>query len=202
MLIIFLPTIYLPALLYRWNIKSSWWLWGAVALALKPITWIGDIKRQEKTAFWTTWAFIGLFCSVWVGCAAYLTFPLLPVELSSEYPKWLTAIIQFATPLPLNSLRFGAALLCLCCFAGLILSAIKIRSPHAKALESLKEYREIPADAKPTVEELADNVRRWLKVTTAAVILTVWVFALWFTTLGPLKVHFNLPVWDWLKPWL
>ncbi len=47
-LTILAPLIYLSALLYRWNLKASAWLWGPVALLLSPVLWANDEEMRIK----------------------------------------------------------------------------------------------------------------------------------------------------------
>ena len=65
--------IYLPALLYRWNLKASAWLWGSVALLLSPVLWANDETMRHKTAYWTTWAVQSVLWSAWVTAAKIAT---------------------------------------------------------------------------------------------------------------------------------
>ena len=133
----FATIIYLPALLYRWNLKASAWLGAQVALLLSPVLWANDETMRHKTAYWTTRAVQSVLWSVWVGLSAGCWRHICLTMCA----RWLISALGDGGLWPFSAADFGPALW----FAGaagavsawLAEAAYPVRAAHGKALEGL-----------------------------------------------------------------
>lgn len=199
--------IYLPALLYRWNIKASWWLWGPVALMLRPAAWEGkegrerDEAMRRSTAFWSTWALQGLLFPSFVALVGWLAWPWLPLDVQKALPAAF-GLVQKHLATPSLGLRFGLAALSVGALVAMLFHAYRVRSAHAKALEGGGDFHKgYDEDLKRELHRMARPLRRWQQVTAALMVFTVWSFALDVAMrLWPDQTRHA--VWQWLRPWL
>lgn len=193
--------IYLPALLYRWNLKASAWLWGLVALLLSPVLWANDEEMRSKTAYWTTWAIQSGLLSVWVGFIGWLLAAYLPKDVQALFPRWVTVAYGYF-PLPTLGMRYGFLVLLAICLLGLLLTAYPIRAAHGKALEGAGDFHKGYSDElKAELRRLAIPVRYWFRMNLVVITFTIWAFALqWALQRWPNQLQHV--VWSWLRPWL
>lgn len=193
--------IYIPTLLYRWNIKASTWIWLPVALILRPAVWLDDEDLRNKSAFWTTWHMQSLMALAVAGLCAWLLMPFLPDSLIKVLPDWLRAV-NSRLPAPTVGVRYVMLWVLVLSLLGLLYSAYQIRAPHAKALEAADTFhRGYDANVKARFRGAATQVRRWLQWNTAVAALTIWVFSLsWALQAWPDQL--NHVVWNWVRPLL
>ncbi len=193
--------IYVPALLYRWNIKASSWLWGPVAFVLRPVVWVNDEAMRSKTAFWTTWVLQSAIGSGVLALAAWLSMSFLPADLARESPRWLQSV-QARWPAPDLGLRYGLLWCVVLLMAALLFAAYRMRAAHAKALEGAGDFHKgYDPELKAEFTRLAQPVRRLLRWNLAMIALAIWMFALWWS-LERWPAELNGVLWGWLKPLL
>ena len=169
--------MWLPALLYRMNIKAAFWIWGSIALAFSPTFWL-DEEMRAKTSYWSTWLLLSVFISSLVGFFLCLAAPFLPQAIISDFfPIWVSKLAP-RLPAPF-SLRYCVLCLFLISLMGLANAAYAIRAAHGKALEGAGDFKNYGAENQSYLRGMALIVRRWLKVNTAIAILVAWVFVLW-----------------------
>lgn len=195
------PLIYLPALLYRWNLKASAWLWGPVALLLSPVLWANDETMRHKTAYWTTRAVQSVLWSVWVGFVGWLLAAYLPDDVRALFPHWVT-VVYGHLPLPTLGLRYGLLVLLALSLLGLLLAAYPVRAAHGKALEGAGDFHKgYTEELKAELHRLAIPVRRWLRVNLVLMTFNIWAFAWqWAVQYWPNQLQHI--TWPWLRPWL
>lgn len=195
------PLIYLPALLYRWNLKTSAWLWGPVALLLSPVLWANDETMRHKTAYWTTWAVQSVLWSAWVGFVGWLLAAYLPDDVRALFPHWVT-VVYGHLPLPALGLRYGLLVLLALSLLGLLLAAYPVRAAHGKALEGAGDFHKgYTEELKAELHRLAIPVRRWLRVNLVLMTFTIWAFA-WHWAVQRWPDQLQHVTWPWLRPWL
>ncbi len=192
--------IYLPALLYRWNIKASSWLWGPVAFVLRPVVWSQEAMRS-KTAFWTTWALQSVLVSGVLLGAAWLAIPYLPADLIADLPHGLQTW-SARWPAPELGVRYALLALTLVSLVALLWAAYRMRAAHAKALEGAGDFHKGYDDVlKAEFTRLAEPVRLLLRWNLAVMALTIWTFALWWS-LKQWPNELDGAVWEWIRPFL
>lgn len=193
--------IYLPALLYRWNLKASAWLWGPVALLLSPVLWANDETMRHKTAYWTTWAVQSVLWSAWVGFVGWLLAAYLPDDVRALFPHWVTVVYDHMPP-PALGLRYGLLVLLALSLFGLLLAAYPVRAAHGKALEGAGDFHKgYTEELKAELRRLAIPVRRWLRVNLVLMTFNIWAFAWqWAVQYWPNQLQHI--TWPWLRPWL
>lgn len=197
---VFSPMIYLPALIYRWNIKASSWLWGPVAFVLRPVAW-GPEAMRSKTAFWTTWALQSVLLSGVLLGSAWLAMPYLPADLTADLPHGLQTWSAW-WPAPELGVRYALLALTLVSLVALLWTAYRIRAAHAKALEGAGDFHNGYNEAlKAEFTRLADPVRLLLRWNLAVMALTIWTFALWWS-LKQWPNELDGVVWEWIRPFL
>jgi hypothetical protein len=193
-------SIYLPALLYRWNIKASTWLWGPLAFALRPTIWADDETMRESISQQTSWPLLGLLSTLTPGLVVWLLGPWLPADLTSVLPAWVIKSSQLL-PAPEINLRTGLLVPTLVSWLCFLWFAYHLRAPHDKPLGDADNYKKYDDDLKDRVRRLARPVLASGRWTAALAFLTVWAFALkWALNRWPQDLDHL--VWDWLKPWL
>lgn len=193
--------IYLPALLYRWNLKASAWLWGPVALLLSPVLWANDETMRHKTAYWTTWAVQSVLWSAWVGFVGWLLAAYLPDDVRALFPHWVT-VVYGHLPLPALGLRYGLLVLLALSLLGLLLAAYPVRAAHGKALEGAGDFHKgYTEELKAELHRLAIPVRRWLRVNLVLMTFNIWAFA-WQWAVQRWPDQLQHITWPWLRPWL
>ncbi len=194
----FATIIYLPALLYRWNLKASAWLWGPVALLLSPVLWANDETMRHKTAYWTTWAVQSVLWPAWVGFVGWLLAAYLPDDVRALFPHWVT-VVYGHLPLPTLGLRYGLLVLLALSLLGLLEAAYRVRAVHGKALEG--DFEKGSEELKAELHRLAIPVRRWLRVNLVLMTFNIWAFAWqWAVQYWPNQLQHI--TWPWLRPWL
>ena len=194
----FATIIYLPALLYRWNLKASAWLWGPVALLLSPVLWANDETMRHKTAYWTTRAVQSVLWSVWVGFVGWLLAAYLPDDVRALFPHWVT-VVYGHFPLPTLGLRYGLLVLLALSLLGLLEAAYRVRAVHGKALEG--DFEKGSEELKAELRRLAIPVSRWLRVNLVLMTFNIWAFAWqWAVQYWPNQLQHI--TWPWLRPWL
>lgn len=198
LLTILAPLIYLSALLYRWNLKASAWLWGPVALLLSPVLWANDETMRHKTAYWTTRAVQSVLWSVWVGFVGWLLAAYLPDDVRALFPHWVT-VVYGHFPLPTLGLRYGLLVLLALSLLGLLEAAYRVRAVHGKALEG--DFEKGSEELKAELRRLAIPVSRWLRVNLVLMTFNIWAFAWqWAVQYWPNQLQHI--TWPWLRPWL
>lgn len=194
----FATIIYLPALLYRWNLKASAWLWGPVALLLSPVLWANDETMRHKTAYWTTRAVQSVLWSVWVGFVGWLLAAYLPDDVRALFPHWVT-VVYGHFPLPTLGLRYGLLVLLALSLLGLLEAAYRVRAVHGKALEG--DFEKGSEELKAELRRLAIPVSRWLRVNLVLMTFNIWAFA-WQWAVQRWPDQLQHITWPWLRPWL
>jgi hypothetical protein len=203
LLTILAPLIYLSALLYRWNLKASAWLWGPVALLLSPVLWANDEEMRHKTAYWTTSVLQPILRRMWVGFVCWLLSPCLYL---SDYVRALfpqTAVVFYKHMLlPALGLRYG--LLCLLALSlfRLYAAAYRVQTTHKKALEGAGDFEKGYSEKlKTEFRRLAIPVSRWLRVNLVLMTFNIWAFA-WQWAVQRWPDQLQHITWPWLRPWL
>lgn len=195
-----LLSIYLPAMLYRWNIKASTWLWGPLAFALRPTVWADDETMRETMSKHTSWPLLALMLTVALGLGAWLLGPWLPADITSEVPAWVGKLAEHLTAPALN-VRTALLVATFVAWSCLLWFAYSLRSAHDKPLGDADNYKKYDDILKERFRRLAKPVRASSQWTAALAILTVWAYALkWALNRWPQDLEHL--VWDWLKPWL
>lgn len=193
--------IYLPTLLYRFNIKASAFIWGPIALILHPEIWVKDEIIRSRTAFWSTWPFLSFYLSLTASLLLWLFSPLLSNEWISKNNQLLIAILNYGVIPGIKIFSFFIILLA-ASLLFLLKSAYTIRSAHAKAMEGAGDYHKgYDDELKEEFRQLARPVRHWLKWNTAISIITIWIFSLWWA-LQHWPHKFQNIVWNWIQPYL
>jgi len=190
----------LPALLYRWNIKASAWLWGPLAFALRPAIWANEESMRETMSKQTTWPLLGLMFAVALGLGTWLLGPWLDPSLASEVPTWLSKLAQYL-PAPAPNLRTALLAMTLVSWLCFLCFAYSLRAAHDAPLGNAHDYEKLTVAVKQRFRHLAKPVRISSQWTAALAFLTVWMYALkWALNRWPEDLQ-NV-VWAWLKPWL
>ncbi len=193
--------VYIYAMLYRWNLKASAWLWGPVAIIFSPIIWGSDEEMRSKTAYWTTWALQSVLWLLLSGLACWLLMPVLPQDVLELLPKWLQVLAAYVSP-PTFGVRYLMLWFWAVSLLLLLLYAYPIRAAHGKALEGAGDFdKGYSEELKAALRKMAVPVRRCLRWNLALTALTIWTFALWWA-LQRWPDELQHAVWAWLRPWL
>jgi hypothetical protein len=186
-------TIFVPALLYRMNIKANAIIWGSIGFALSPTVWLDDEEMRESAAFWTDKHLLyPVFGGVWLALMGWLLTPF--ISFSSSF---FSDILKISTVSEFG-LRYFSMIALLFSMGGLIIASHAMRSAHVKALEGAGDYDKYPDSIKPRFATHALRVRRLLKITLAIAVITSWIWLLWAASSGPLARIVRLPKWEWL----
>jgi hypothetical protein len=192
--------MFLPALLYRWNIKASALLWLPVAYALRSATWVNDEQMRVSMAWRTAYPLIGAVFTVVLSFCSWLLTPWLPDGLLTELPAWMVKLAELL-PVPALNLRTGLLTLSLLSWLCLLFSAYRLRAAHEAPLGDSDNLEGSTEITKGSFRSLAKPVRIAEQWVAALMFLTVWTYALaWALNQWPEPVQRF--VWDWLKPWL
>lgn len=197
-------TLYIPALVYRWNIKASALIWAPVALGLSPTKWRNYTELREQSSLSTDKWLFATSVAFLAALVAILAIPYLPIDFVEVLPKWMESktVISFR-PLP-NTIRYGLLCLFSLTFAFQLFLALRMRTQHDKPLSSAADFApyfekvDLKDDLKSFTKQ-ADYLRRILKINTAVAIFIVWAFALKFA-LDKWPNELQKVVWNWLKP--
>ena len=193
--------MYLPAMLYRWNLKASAWLWWPLALILSaPFGGKSEVAKWDAIAVTTQgyWASKREWAVFLVGAWLVTTF-ISPAHIKElGFLKNLDEAIKVSSWLPPPSpttLRYWLLWLWVTLQFWLHKRAVDYRAIGAKPGEDLKA-----ADATRRVASLV-VIGRIAQSVTATYVLIVWTLGLWFA-----QEHwphlFRSSVWGWLRPWL
>ncbi len=197
--------LYLPALLYRWNIKASALIWAPIALGLNPTNWRNYTEMREQSSLssekWLFYTSVGFLVAL---ATLLISVPHSLSDFISLLPKWMDSntVISFI-PQP-NTIRYGLLCLFSLTFAVQLFLAWRMRTQHDKPLSSAADFKPYFEDTKlrddlDSFSKQANQLHRMLKINTAIAIFTVWAFALKFA-LDKWPNELQKIVWDWLKP--
>jgi hypothetical protein len=192
--------MYLPAVLYRWNLKASIWLWWPLALVLRSAFEGRSGQSKREGIALTTKGFLAQ-CRPWLVSltTTYLTMPLfqhlgfLPSDLAEVIRSLMNRVgtlssLQKFVP-PLGSLRYGLSWTCV--ILTFILHWLSVR---------FVAIGDAPSSSR-RAENRATTLERLRQCTIAAYVLTGWVFGLWLAQQF-WSAQFDAFVWNWIKPWL
>lgn len=193
--------IYIPTLLYRWNIKASSMIWGLLAFVLRPVVWEekNDDEMRERTSAITTKVAQRIGGGLGVGLLIWLNFPnkINEVAMKALGNDWL-GLFGFPWTAPPVGLRYVVSML----LAGALLAhcafSYYLRSSHSKALEGATDYK---PENKVRIHQLAEPVWFSFRLTFALAVLTVWSYALAYGLDQWPEVTQGL-VWGWLRGWV
>lgn len=172
---------YIPAILYRWNLKSSAWLWWPVALFFtNPTQGQSDQDKREMVGVASSGPIAKLRKALMFTGLAWLIIRFIPADLiapmNAIHPlDEVKAIADKIPAPPIASVRYWLLMIC-------VLSAIILYWLTAEHEARGKKPEESP-DNTAAIErherrvQWIGRLRLW---TLAAFILTVWVSGLWF----------------------
>ena len=202
--------IWIPALLYRMNLKANFWLWLLLAqlLEMPDDSAAAEPERRYRVSviskgYWAGKRGWGAFA---VGL--WLLLPWLDQQqqkLAANFDlakSALTVSTAFAPP-PAGSLRYVLLWICVGLIFYLHKTSVDYRAAYAKPAEAGKDYDD--QNINPlNMAHLKVKMRfleRLNDATFVALVLTVWVMALWgFQTYWPQDAKYA--AWEWLQPWL
>lgn len=197
---LYLVAIYLPAMVYRWNIKASALLWGVVVFALRPAYWADDETMREKMATQTTWPLLGLMFTFAIGILVFLSGQWLPEWVVNEAPDWIKKLGPHLSEPALN-LRTTLLTLFAINWSLLLWFSYCLRSAHDKPLGGAGDYDNYKEDKKTRFRYHAKRVQKSSQWTAALAFLTIWSYGLaWALQQWPEALQHV--VWNWFKPWL
>lgn len=186
--------LYLPALVYRWNLKASAWLWWPLALALSsPLEGLDGKMCREKTAISVGGAWRWLLPVIPAVVFAWLILSALPrldflLTILPEVATKLTEkLLHLAEPPP-----FGARLIALwlgCVFALFFWWRTKnLKASHGKVLESPKEFNDLLPEDKVRFLQLARPIEklRLLLIVTVLVLGEAYAISIFHAVNPPL----------------
>ena len=192
--------IYFPALLYRFNIKASFWLWWPLTVALHRPQWMGATALEERMrtriAVWSKLV-LALFWPTLLVLILWLAASHFPQNLRDTVDAWMK-VVDVLPPPPSGAQRvilWGIAVLALIVW----FFAFAIRAAHAKALEGAKDFSSYDNPHKQSFMVMAERFHLSLRLLMALVALSAWLYFLWWALRWP---WFRVFVWDWLRPWL
>ncbi len=192
---IFLFTLYIPALVYRWSLKASAWLWFPLSLALTSP--LHQKKAQDSRRWvailhawhWSYWviASVGI---LWLLSATPLLetwLPLLPAEYATVHAN-LPAPPAFGLRYVLAC--FGCLLIVL-----LIVKSRNLKASHGAILESPNELNVLPPEDQAEFLSIAKSIDRIR-------LLLIAVLFLWgeMMALGFLHAHYPDSVERFISP--
>lgn len=195
------PLWYIPALLWRWSLKATLWLWWPLALLLRPP--LDGLPAESVRDLAAHRVF---------GPGRWLSVPalLLPAWVAlSQWPDWKTwldpwqdawwqqllqQLLTLAPPPP--GLRLAALLLC----CGLVLASAwqagRLKSMHKQALEEEQTFAELSEPRQALLAQRARCLERWHTAQVVAFILLGYAVALWLAqTHYPTEAARFIPAW-------
>lgn len=193
---------YPPALMWRWSLKATLWLWWPLALLLRPdknTDNIGKIRKEAVTQIWVSgWLlWLAIITAFWLA-TGYL--PMETVQSWAELTgantgKWLEKLLALATP-PKGLLAIA---LWLCCgivgLTWLYSQYVQKQSPKTLAEEdAIYEMHEEP-------KQMFITHSRWLA--RLYTFLVVSFILLGYTVVLHLaKLHYPMEVARFFPNWL
>ena len=201
--------IWIPALLYRMNLKANFWLWLLLAQLLeKPDNSASaEPERRYRVSVISKGYWAGMRGRV-VGAAIFwLSFSWMDkltkaLVTNDDFPKGAMALAATFVP-PVLSVRYVLLWICVGLVWWLQKRSADYRAGYAKPAEAGKDFDDQNinplnmAHLKPKMRFL----ERLNDATFAALVLTAWVIALWwFPTYWPQYAKYA--AWEWLQPWL
>jgi hypothetical protein len=197
---LYLIAIYLPAMVYRLNIKASALLWGVVVFALRPAHWADDETMREKMAIQTTWPLLGLMLTFALGVLVFLLGHWIPEWVVNEAPDWIKKLAPHLSEPALN-LRTTLLTFFAINWSLLLWFSYCLRSAHDNPLGGAGDYDNYKEDKKTRFRYLAKRVQKSSQWTAAFAFLTIWSYGLaWALQKWPETLQHV--VWNWFKPWL
>ena len=194
--------IYVPAVLYRWNLKASAWLWWPVALVMtSPFQGKSDAEKVEASAvttngFWSSkreWFAYAI--GAWLLVGQLPSDQVAKLNFLAEF-KTATKLSEWITPPPLVSLRFWLFALCAALIFWLHKQAVDLRAIGVKHNDGIVD----PAETQRSVKRIA-ALEKLRLCTIAVCVLTGWIFGLWVAQKQWPQL-FQSMMWRWLLPWL
>jgi hypothetical protein len=143
---------YPPAMMWRWSLKATLWLWFPLALLLRPDKAVDNVGKVRKAAVAQIWVsglllWVAIITALWLGTGHFSAETVQSwAELAGENTgKWLEKLLAFTTP-PTGLLE---ATLWLCCgLVGLVWlysQYVQKQTPKALAEEdAIYEMHEEP----------------------------------------------------------
>jgi hypothetical protein len=193
--------IYIPAIIYRWNIKASSWLWWPLVVALHHPGWLVDKTTEEtmrtRIAVHSKLVLL-LFWPAVIVLVLWLADPLLPSAITQAIKEWKS--VADALPAAPHGVQRAVLWMAVGTLTMLWYSAFAIRAAHAKALEGAKDYESYGDELKLGFKVMAVRLHLWKCCTYALAALSLWLYLLWWALQTWPDLRFL--IWDWLQPWL
>lgn len=209
----YLPVLvawYVPAVAYRWSLKSTAWLWWPLALALRSPFEEGLSGENARRSWvrsvnnlWTWWPRAMGFSMG--GVLLWLVIPYFPglTNWISSLPPDVQTHVKVLNALP--ALPFGLRMifLALGCFLGLALlyRAKALSVPYDTVLKTPKAYRDLTDEEKNEAQAFFKPVEKLRHLLVVDIIFGGEAFAVWL-------LHQHQPqlmerfVAPWLLQWL
>jgi hypothetical protein len=199
--------LYVPALVYRWSLKASAWLWWPLALALqRPLVDLDERETREHTlkSIKGAWRLLLVFPSVAFAWLLLSRFPYLKLRVvDAFFPKEVsvsaTELLSLVSP-P-TGIFYGLILVSCVLAAVFWYLAKNLEVTHEKLLGSMKEWRDVTGEDKDRFLELARPVEklRLLFIVSLLFLCEVLCIRLALQTHKDIVEHFIAP---WLLIWL
>ncbi|MBK8452856.1 MAG: hypothetical protein WAQ53_08505 [Thiofilum sp.] len=198
---------YPPALLWRWSLKATLWLWWPLALLLKPpfknkvlaeIDEIADIVSLRIAR--NKWlAFVALLVSSWLILSYFPQFKDWVDTLGDTISKPLTKLLEITPP----SFGLRQLALWLCCIAAgaLWVYATKVQLWHTQILAEADNLQDFPkARLEKFIQRAKVLERIYTFVVVSFIILGYSIILYLAQTYYPEYAKHFIPVW--LVPYL
>ncbi len=189
------PFFYFPAMLYRWSLKASAWLWFPLVLVLLPPLYQRSRKATRKML-----AIIPAWHLQYVaGATLVLIWMLLP-WIGHVAHKFSPTFTDLASSLP-TAPAFGVRMLIACTAALftllLVYRSTNFKASHGTVIESPNEFRQLDTEDEKEFMEEAKRIDRIRTCLIASIIL--WGYA---SVLGLAQQLYPAETARLVGPWL
>lgn len=200
----FAVVTWLPALVYRVNLKANAWLWGFIAWVFRPVRWTSDRKHLPTLANAVNIVVLGLLFALVCAIIAVLGHSFLPesfINALKDNAGFLKLFLENLFGIEPQSLRYLA--LCLLCLSLIIFLILSLFTGNAHGAIYANRADWLHADEMGEAEDARVAGRRIMLVIKCCLIstfLTICVFALWAATHTEFgKAKFTYAIWSFLR---
>lgn len=166
---------YFPALIYRWSLKASAWLWFPLSLAFSPSLHQKNAQNSRRLmAILYTWHWhylvVATVALLWLFSPTSMLGAWILLAVSDEHRKIINGFLSLLPEPPAFGLFYIQLLACLAFFLAvwMIIQSKNLKASHGKLYDSPVEFEKLTTENKDEFQSLAkpiDKIRLCLIAT-------------------------------------
>ena len=169
---------YFPALIYRWSLKASAWLWFSLSLVFSPPLHQKRARNSRRLmAILHTWHWyylaVAVVAMLWLFSPTSKLGTWILLAVSDEHHKIINGILSLLPEPPSFGLFCIQLLACLACFltVWMIIQSKNLKASHGTLYDSPAEFDKLTPENKDEFQSLAKPIDKLRLCLIAVVVL-------------------------------